>query len=135
MKLSIYLTLLFCLFISTNSFGMDCSKRGVGVSESTLSLKSNGVLVLGFSGASRNTYLASYKYVVCKNNRAGKQCAFKKINDQSTWKNMPENVYVDFGTLQNVDAVVLRADKTQFTFNPFDCTEYFKYSRGFNVLP
>ena len=132
------LMVLLISITTINAHAMNCSKRGEGVAETTLSLKSNGDLAVGLWGASRNKYFASYIPVECKNNRVGKKCTFKKISDQSTWKDMPQNLYVEFGTFQNVDAVVLKGQFSQhfstITFNATDCSEYFRYAQGYLAL-
>jgi hypothetical protein len=53
---------------------------------------------------------------------------------------MPKSVSVEFGTLQNVDAVVMQglfsqeSSLNKVIFNPSDCSEYFLYAKGYQAL-
>ena len=48
-----------------------------------------GHYLISHYGSSRNTYAAVYKSVKCIQTGAGGQCQLTKVQDFSTWKNMP----------------------------------------------
>lgn len=135
MKFLISLTVFLAAMANSNA--MDCSKRTIVGLDTKLTLESHGGLKISFSGT-RNTYLAKYKPVECNETLVGKSCVFEKFEDQSTWKDMPQNVHVDFGVqfgnLQSSDVILLDTGRDQTSFNTSECSEHFKLSEGFTAL-
>lgn len=54
----------------------------------------NGLYLISHYGHSRNSYAATYKSTKCLQTRVGGQCQLTKIQDYSTWKDMPLELIV-----------------------------------------
>ena len=54
----------------------------------------NGVYLISHYGHSRNSYAAAYKRAKCLQTRAGGECQLTKVQDFSTWKDMPSELKI-----------------------------------------
>jgi len=67
----------------------------------------DGLVSISHYGNSRNTYQALYSIEDCKWNRVGPKCTLIKVQDLSTWQDMPETLKLKYGSLEKIESVTL----------------------------
>lgn len=132
------LTLILANCISSSSYALTCVSGNFG-GRTSLVLSENGSLGIGFLDGTRNVNHAVYKYTQCKNNYYGKECSFEKSSDQSTHKNMPNNLYLEFGNINYPTGILLYIEASnskdnQIIFDLTECSEFFKDSIGYEKV-
>lgn len=82
---------------SARAEGLICKNVKSDVFEETVVLKiSNGIFEVSHFGHSRNTFKASYVKTEGQETRYGSIVTLEKINDESTWKDMPETLKLKY---------------------------------------